>query len=59
VDQRVIDELMGHTTEAMRRRYRHLFPQARRAAVTCFSLTAPQPCDGRADEPGCAEEGRS
>jgi integrase len=28
VDQRVIDEFMGHTTEAMRRRYRHLFPSA-------------------------------
>ncbi len=48
VDQRVIDELMGHTTEAMRRRYRHLFPQLRRAAVTSFSLAAPAaaPADG-------------
>ncbi len=26
VDQRIIDEFMGHTTEAMRKRYRHLFP---------------------------------
>ncbi|HJZ54022.1 MAG TPA: tyrosine-type recombinase/integrase, partial [Gemmataceae bacterium] len=34
VDQRVIDEFMGHTTEAMRKRYRHLFPQARRSAIT-------------------------
>ncbi len=33
VDQRVIDELMGHQTEAMRKRYRHLFPAQRRAAV--------------------------
>jgi integrase len=41
VDQRVIDELMGHTTEAMRKRYRHLFPEARRSAVTAFSLAAP------------------
>src|SRR4029077_9559385 len=31
VDQRVIDEWMGHTTEAMRRRYRHLFPKDRRS----------------------------
>jgi integrase len=41
VDQRVIDELMGQTTESMRRRYRHLFPQTRRVAVTSFSLTVP------------------
>lgn len=32
-DQRVIDELMGHTTEAMRKRYRHLFPEQRHDAV--------------------------
>lgn len=41
VDQRVIDEMMGHTTEAMRRRYRHLFPAAKRAAVASFSLLPP------------------
>jgi integrase len=40
VDQRVIDEMMGHTTEAMRKRYRHLFPSAKRSAVECFSLAA-------------------
>ena len=28
VDQRVIDRWMGHMTEAMRRRYQHLFPRA-------------------------------
>jgi integrase len=33
VDQRVIDELMGHTTIEMQRRYRHLFPDQRRAAI--------------------------
>jgi integrase len=33
VDQRVIDELMGHTTVEMQRRYRHLFPDQRRQAV--------------------------
>lgn len=33
VDQRVIDELMGHTTAEMQRRYRHLFPDQRRAAI--------------------------
>ena len=38
VDQRVIDEFMGHTTEAMRRRYRHLFPHVKQSAITSFSL---------------------
>ena len=33
VDERVIGELMGHQTEAMRRRYRHFFPDQRRDAV--------------------------
>ena len=33
VDQRIIDQWMGHETEAMRRRYRHLFPNTRREAI--------------------------
>ena len=33
VDQRVIDEWMGHQTEEMVRRYRHLFPEQQRAAI--------------------------
>ena len=33
VDQRVIDELMGHTTVEMQKRYRHLFPDQRRQAI--------------------------
>jgi integrase len=41
VDQRVIDEFMGHQTEAMRKRYRHLFPKDRRAAIECFSFNPP------------------
>jgi integrase len=47
VDQRLIDEFMGHTTEAMRKRYRHLFPAAKRSAITSFSLIdagTPGPC---------------
>ena len=40
VDQRVIDEFMGHTTEAMRKRYRHLFPRAKKSAIVSFSLRA-------------------
>jgi integrase len=38
VDQRVIDEWMGHQTEAMRKRYRHIFPKSRRSAIESFSL---------------------
>lgn len=33
VDERVVDQLMGHQTEAMRKRYRHLFPEQRLDAV--------------------------
>jgi integrase len=33
VDQRIIDEWMGHQTEAMRKRYRHLLPDQRRKAI--------------------------
>ena len=39
-DQRVIDEWMGHQTEAMRKRYRHLFPKTRRSAIESFSLAS-------------------
>jgi integrase len=38
VDQRLIDAWVGHQTEAMARRYRHIFPQVERAALhTVFS----------------------
>ena len=33
IDQRMIDEWVGHTTEAMRRRYRHLFPSIQQEAM--------------------------
>jgi integrase len=33
VDQRLIDDWVGHTTEAMRRRYRHLVPDVSKAAL--------------------------
>ena len=37
LDQRVINEWMGHQTEEMVRRYRHLFPdQARKAIDVVF-----------------------
>ena len=38
VDPSIIDQYMGHSTEAMRKRYRHLFPKTRKAAIQCFSL---------------------
>lgn len=34
IDQRMIDEWMGHQTEEMRRRYRHLFPHQQHAAMS-------------------------
>ena len=44
VDQRLIDDLMGHQTEAMRKRYRHLFPDQRRAAITrVYQSVQPSP----------------
>ncbi len=39
VDQRIIDEFMGHTTQAMTLRYRHLFPNLRQLAIRTFSLS--------------------
>ena len=33
IDQRLIDEWVGHTTEEMRRRYRHLYPSVQRQAL--------------------------
>lgn len=33
VDQRIIDDFVGHTTEEMRRRYRHLLPNVKREAL--------------------------
>lgn len=37
VDQRVINELMGHTNEEMAKRYRHLLPDQKRAAIACLT----------------------
>jgi site-specific recombinase XerD len=34
VDQRIIDEFAGHSTEEQRRRYRHLFPKVTQDAIT-------------------------
>jgi hypothetical protein len=32
-DQRIIDEIVRHTSEEMRRRYRHLTPEVKSQAV--------------------------
>jgi len=41
IDQRIIDSFVGHTTEEMRRRYTHLFPSAKKAAIeTVFGKAA-------------------
>jgi len=43
IDQRLIDSFVGHTTEEMRRRYTHLFPSSKRAAIeTVFGAVAPR-----------------
>ena len=41
VDQRIIDRWMGHTTEAVRRRYQHLFPRALSESIRKLSFQAP------------------
>ncbi len=33
VDQRIIDDVVGHSTDEQRRRYRHLFPDVKQQAV--------------------------
>ena len=39
VDQRVIDEFAGHSTEEQRKRYRHLFPAVRQSAVQLLPIS--------------------
>jgi integrase len=34
VDQRVIDDMVGHSTEEQRRRYRHLYPDVKQQAIS-------------------------
>lgn len=42
VDQRLIDAWMGHQTDEMRKRYRHLFPHQEQAAIlSVFSPATP------------------
>lgn len=49
VDSRIICEVMGHQTEEMEARYRHLFPAQRRAAIaSVFDRAAITPSAARA-----------
>ena len=43
VDQRVIDGFLGHQTEQMRQRYRHLFPDTKQIAIQAAFATTPVP----------------
>ena len=48
-DQRVIDEFLGHQTEQMRKRYRHLFPDTKQDAIEAAFGSLPRlqlPPDG-------------
>jgi integrase len=47
VDQRLIDQWVGHTTEAMRQRYRHLVPAVSQAAL--FSVFGASRLAGNAE----------
>ena len=47
VDQRLIDSIMGHMTEEMRRRYQHLHPKSRQAAIDVFAFS-----DKKSSKPG-------
>ena len=40
VDQYKIDQFMGHQTEEMRQRYRHLFPEDGQAAISVLNFSA-------------------
>ena len=43
IDQRLTDSFVGHTTEEMRRRYTHLFPSAKKAAIEAvFGVEVPR-----------------
>ncbi len=41
IDQRLIDSFVGHSTDSMRRRYRHLFPDVKQAALISVFDAAP------------------
>jgi site-specific recombinase XerD len=38
VDQRVIDAFMGHQSERMAARYRHLFPKTRKSVILSLGI---------------------
>lgn len=59
VDQRIIDDIVGHCSEEMRRRYRHLTPALKgRAVISVFGEGSPSP-SSEAGEAGRRAEPRS
>ena len=57
VDQRVINELMGHTTEEMAERHRHLIPARIKAAVggPAYGISTASATGGRRNVRGVGE----
>lgn len=51
VDQRTIDDFMGHQTEESRKRYRHLFPEDLRSAIGVLDFTSRQEQGGPSPQP--------
>jgi integrase len=53
IDQRIIDDFVGHSTEEQRRRYRHLFPDVKQQAMNLvFAPAAIPPADNAATPRG-------
>ena len=53
VDQRLIDDMMGHQTEEMRKRYQHLHPKSRQAAIDVLAFS------GTKSSKVCSQESHS
>lgn len=49
-DQRVIDAILGHVTEAMARRYRHLLPTQREQAMALYGAGSSPPSESTSGE---------
>jgi integrase len=56
VDQRIIDDIVGHCSEEMRRRYRHLTPALKgQAVISVFNDGGPSPVPGGGPVSRCGE----
>ena len=51
IDQRIIDDCVGHSTEEQRRRYRHLFPDVKQQALNLVFASVAAPRAGNAAVP--------